>query len=221
MPKFTNSRIKTKCLFEPCHQEQMLMSPDNQCAAGPDNQSLVTAGNGLAQAYTDHVLCVAFESASVWFWKCFPSLGTMAGRALVLGDGGGVHQLLILTPFFVRNDLYLWILAKGGLPPDRKKLASQCSSRDAPCLAALLVCSSVHSKSALGIFIHTSTNKCLLKTAGALHLYYLMALQPAPNPTAFENEILCKSHSYFFSKNITTPKQREAMTSVDSCVCPS
>lgn len=41
------------------------MSPDNQCAAGPDNQSLVTAGNGLAQAYTDHVLCVAFESASV------------------------------------------------------------------------------------------------------------------------------------------------------------
>lgn len=111
----------------------------------------------------------------------------------------GVYQLLISTPFSVRKDLYLWILAEGRLPPDRKKLASQCLSRDAPCLTAPLVCSSVHSRSALGIFIDTGTNKCLLKTAGALHLYYLMPLQPASNPTALKNEILCKPHSYFFS----------------------
>lgn len=174
------------------------MSPDNQCAAGPDNQSLVTVGDGLVQACTDHVLCVAFESASVWFWKCFQSPGNMAVRAVVLGDAGGVHHLLISTPFFVRKDLYFWILAEGWLPLERKKLASQCSSRDAPCLTALLVYSSIHFKAASGIFIHTGTNKCSLKTAGAFHLYYLMPLQSASNPTALKNEILFKSHSYFF-----------------------
>lgn len=68
--------------------------------------------------------------------------------------------------FSVRKDLYLWILAEGWLPPDRKKLTFQCSSRDAPCLTVLPVCPSIHFKAALGIFILTSTNKCSLETVG-------------------------------------------------------
>lgn len=125
--------------------------------------SCVSIGNGLVQANTDSLLCAVFESASVWFRMSLLVLGTGAVRIAVFGDAGGVQQLLIPTTLFVRRDLYLWIPAKSCLPPDRKKLASQCSPRHAAYLTALLVWSSIHFKAVLGIFIHTSTNTYSLK----------------------------------------------------------
>lgn len=87
VPEQTQSAFLRRVIWE-----GMLMSPDNQWAAGADNPSPVTAGDGLVQACTDNVLC-AFESASEWLWRCLPALGAVAVRAAGLGDAGGVHQL--------------------------------------------------------------------------------------------------------------------------------
>lgn len=145
----------------------------------------------------------------------------MAARAAFFGDVGGLQQLLLSTPLFVRKDLYLWILAKSWLPPDRKELAYWCSSRDATCLTALLVCSSIHFKAVLWICIHTSTNKCSLKTVGALQqCLVFLSLKSAPqsNHTAVEKEVLCQSYSYFFIECITAPKRWGETTSTDSYI---
>lgn len=55
----------------------------------------------------------------------------------------------------------------------------------------------------------------------ALHLHHLMPSEPASDPTALENEVLCKYYSKFFSKIITVPKLLLFHPGVDGCVCVS